>query len=156
MIELMIVVAIMAMTAAMVLPKGMFSFETTFHSVQRVFAELSEMALSGFNVRVRMDTQGSGLLDNRGRIVVEELTKIQDPFFPNKHSLSWQPVETRERLDGEDWRLEPEIIYFYSDGTCTPARIMRADKDTRIEDGETALLTVTGFLFQKKKTGDFY
>ncbi|GHV46508.1 hypothetical protein FACS1894204_08250 [Synergistales bacterium] len=155
MIELMVVMAIMAMTAVLVLPKGIFSFETTFHSVQRVFAELSEMALNGFNVRVRMDTTDSGLLDDRGRVVVEALTKTQDPFFPNKHTLSWQPVETRDRLDGEDWRLEPEIIYFYSDGTCTPARIVRADRDTRIEDGETTLLTVTGFLFQKKKTDDF-
>jgi hypothetical protein len=151
MIELMIVVAIMAMTAALVLPRGMFSFETTFHSVQRVVTELSELALDGFNVRVRMD---AGSLD-RGRVVIEALTKIQDKFYPDKHTLSWQPALTRERLDGEDWRLEPEIIYFYSDGTCTPARIMRADRDMNIDKGETALLTVTGFLFQEKKAGIF-
>ncbi|GHT01787.1 hypothetical protein AGMMS50276_30580 [Synergistales bacterium] len=152
MIELMIVVAIMAMTAAMVLPKGMFSFDTTFHSVQRVITELSELALDGFSVRLRMDTDK---LD-RGRVVIEALTKTQDKFYPDKSTLSWQPVETRERLSGEDWRLEPEIIYFYSNGTCTPARIIRADRDTNIEKGETSLLTVTGFLFQEKKTENFY
>jgi hypothetical protein len=152
MIELMIVVAIMAMTAVMVLPKGMFSFETTFHSVQRAVMELSELALDGFNLRVRMD---AGRFD-RGRVIIEALTKTQDPLYPDRHTLSWQPVETRERLDGEDWRLEPEIIYFYSDGTCTPARIIRADRDTNIEQGETALLTVTGFLFQEKTADGFY
>ena len=84
-----------------------------------------------------------------GRVVVEGLVRTEDSLNPGKMTLEWKPVRTSYPLEGEVWRLEPEIIYFYSDGTCTPARILRANKDTRITEGDAALLTVTGFLFEK-------
>lgn len=145
-IEVMIVVGIAAFMATMVLPKGFFSFETPFRSLQRTVMEISDIALDGYNVRLRMEVADRA---DRGRVVVEALTKVEDPSDSSKYTLEWKPLQTRYPLEGEEWRLEPEIVYFYSDGTCTPARIIRADRDTHLSDGEAVLLTVTGFLFEE-------
>jgi prepilin-type N-terminal cleavage/methylation domain-containing protein len=144
-IEVMLVVAIMAMMATMVLPRSFFSFDPPLRALQRTVQELSDLALDGYSVRLRMEIADRA---DRGRVVVEALTKVEDRFNPANSTLDWKPVAIRHPLEGADWFLDPEVIYFYSDGTCTPARILRADKNTRITNGETALLTVTGFLFE--------
>ena len=149
-VEILLVVAIIGMMATMVLPKNIFSLETPLRAMQRSLTEISDMALSGYSVRLRMEP-----LDrlDRGSIVAEALTKVEDRFDPTKHTLEWKPVLIAHPIEGEDWRLEPEIVYFYSDGTCTPARVMRADKNTRITEGDLAMLTVTGFLFEPEAKG---
>ncbi len=146
-IEVMIVVAIIALMATLVLPKGFFSFEPPLRALQRTVLEVTDIALDGISVRLRMDPLDRA---DRGRIVVEALSKVEDRIDPAKQTLEWVPIGLRHPLTGEGWRLEPEIIYFYADGTCTPARILRADKDVRITDGDSALLTVTGYLFEEK------
>jgi type II secretory pathway pseudopilin PulG len=150
MIEIVIVMAIIALSTVLVLPKRFFSIETSFHAIQRAVLEISDLALDGYSIRLRLDTVREG----RGRIVTEALVRVDDPFDPSKYAVDWKPLEIRYPPEGEDWRLEPEIIYFYSDGTCTPARIMRADAGVRIEEGESMLLTVTGFLFDEAKRRD--
>ncbi len=145
-IEVMIVVAIIALMATLVLPKGFFSFEPPLRALQRTVLEVSDIALDGISVRLRMDPLDRA---DRGRIVVEALSKVEDRIDPAKQTLEWVPVRLRHPPAGEGWRLEPEIIYFYADGTCTPARILRADKDVRITEGDSALLTVTGYLFEE-------
>ena len=144
-VEILLVVAIIGMMATMILPKNFLSFGTPLRNMQRAVTEITELALSGYSVRLRME-----IIDrsDRGHIVVEALTRVEDRFDPTKHTLEWKPVQIAHPIDGEGWRLEPEVVYFYSDGTCTPARIMRADKNTRITEGDFALLTVTGFLFE--------
>jgi len=140
----LLVVAIIGMMAVMVLPRNLF-FGTPLRSLQRSINEITDLALDGFSVRLRMEPIDRA---DRGRILVEALTKTEDRFDPTNHTLEWKPVQIANPIDGEDWRLEPEIIYFYSDGTCTPANVMRADKNTRITEGDFAMLTVTGFLFE--------
>jgi hypothetical protein len=142
----MIVVGIVAMMGVMVLPKGFFSFEPPMRTLRRAVMEIADLALDGYSVRLRMEVSDRA---DRGYVVVEALTKVEDRFDPSKYTLEWKPFQPRHPLSGEEWRLEPEIVYFYSDGTCTPARILRADRDVRIADGESALLTVTGFLFEE-------
>lgn len=146
-IEVMLVVAFIALMATMVLPKRLFSLESPMNALQRTVAEISDLALDGNTVRLRVDFLERS---DRGQIWVEALTKVPDRFQADKHTLEWQPLKVRYPLQGEDWRLEPEIVYFYSDGTCTPARILRAPKDESITEGEAVLLTVTGFLFEEK------
>jgi hypothetical protein len=141
----LLVVAIIGMMAVMVLPKNFLSFVTPLRAMQRAVTEISELALNGYSVRLRVEVTDRS---DRGRIVAEALTKVEDQFDPTKHALEWESVEIAHLPEGEDWRIEPEIVYFYSDGTCTPSRVMRADKNTRITDGDFALLTVTGFLFE--------
>jgi type II secretory pathway pseudopilin PulG len=147
MIEMVIVMAVIALSAVLVLPNRFFSIETTFHSIQRAVLEISDLALDGYSIRLRLDAVKEG----RGHVVAETLVRVEDPFNPANNTIEWKPLAIRYPLEGENWRLEPEIIYFYSDGTCTPARILRADAGVRIEEGETALLTVTGFLFDEAK-----
>ena len=146
-IEILLVVAIIGMMAVMVLPKNFLSFVTPLRAMQRAVTEITDLALSGYSVRLRVEVSDRS---DRGRIVAEALTKVEDRFDPTKQTLEWKPVGIANLPEGEDWRFEPEIIYFYSDGTCTPASIMRADKNTRITDGDLAMLTVTGFLFEPK------
>jgi hypothetical protein len=145
-IEVMLVVGIMGMMAVMVLPKGFFSLEPPLRELQRSVTEVTDLALDGYSVRLRMEPAERS---DRGYILVEALTKVEDRFDPSKYGLEWKPVQIRHPLKGAEWRLEPEIVYFYSDGTCTPARILRADPGVRITEGESALLTVTGFLFEE-------
>ena len=145
-IEVMIVVGIIAMMAVMVLPKGFFSLEPPLRELQRSITEIADLALDGYSVRLRMEFVDRS---DRGNVIVEALTKVENRFDPAQQTLEWKPVQTRHPLNGADWRLEPEVIYFYSDGTCTPARILRAEQNVRITEGESALLTVTGFLFEE-------
>jgi hypothetical protein len=144
----LLVVAIIAMMAAMVLPKGFLFIDPPLRTMQRVITEISDLALSGYSVRLRMEIVSGSSRNDRGIVVIEALTKVEDRFDPQKYTMEWQPVQLGHTLEGEGWSLEPEIVYFYSDGTCTPARILYADKDTPISEGDTALLTVTGFLFE--------
>ena len=144
-IEILLVVVIIGMMAVMVLPRNLLSFVTPLRAMQRAITEITDLALSGKSVRLRMEPLER--LD-RGRLVAEALTRVEDRFNPARHTLEWVSVDIANLPESEDWRLEPEIIYFFSDGTCTPARIMRADQNARITEGDFALLTVTGFLFE--------
>ena len=144
-IEILLVVAIIGMMAVMVLPKNLLSFVTPLSAMQRAITEITELALEGYNVRLRLEPLERS---DRGRLVAEALTKVENIYDPTKHTLEWMPIDIANLPEGEDWKLEPEIIYFYSDGTCTPANVMRAVKNTRITEGDFAMLTVSGFLFE--------
>jgi hypothetical protein len=146
-VELLIAMAIIALMAVMVLPRGFFSFEAPMRAMQRTVMELSDIALDGVSVRIRLDADERA---ETGRVVVEVLSKVEDRFDPTKFTLEWTPLQVTSPPEGDHWRLDPPIIYFFKDGTCTPARILRADRDTRISEGESALLTVTGYLFEEK------
>jgi len=130
--------------AVMVMPRHFFTFVTPLRAMQRTITEMTDMALDGHSLRLRMETIERS---DRGRLIAEALTRIDDRFGVS-FTLSWEPVEITHLPESEDWRLEPEIIYFHSDGTNTPARIMRADANARITEGDFAMLTVTGFLFE--------
>ncbi|MDR2174718.1 MAG: type II secretion system GspH family protein [Synergistaceae bacterium] len=149
-IETVIVVAVIALSTVLVLPRRFFPVETAFRALQRAVLEISDLALDGYSIRLRLET----VRENRGRVVTEALVRVNDAFDPAKYMIDWKPIQLRYPLEGENWRLEPEIVYFYSDGTCTPARILRADGGVRIENGDSALLTVTGFLFDEAKRRD--
>jgi hypothetical protein len=139
--------AIIALSITLVRSSGFFSAETTFHSLQRAVLEISDLALDGYSIRLRLDAVREG----KGRIVAEALVRVDNALNPAQSAVEWKPIAMRYPLEGESWRLEPEIVYFYSDGTCTPARIMRADEGTRIENGDSVILTVTGFLFDEER-----
>ncbi|MDR1049467.1 MAG: prepilin-type N-terminal cleavage/methylation domain-containing protein [Synergistaceae bacterium] len=144
-LEIVVVAAIAALIATLALPRGFFSADSTFQALNRAVLELSDIALDGYSIRLRMEIAEEA---DRGRIVAEVLAAAEGARDPARPALEWKPLQTRYPLEGEEWRLEPEIVYFYSDGTCTPARILRAERDVRVENGEAALLTVTGFLFE--------
>ena len=142
-IEILIVTAIIGIMAVMVMPRYFFPLVTPLRSMQRAVTEITDMALGGHTVRLRMEPLERS---DRGRLIAEVLTRTDGHF--DQFALSWEPADITHLPESEDWRLEPEIIYFHSDGTNTPARIMRADGNTRITEGDFAMLTITGFLFE--------
>ena len=139
---------ILALAAVMVVPKRFYSFESPMRELQRTVMELSDLALDGIGTRMRLETVDR---TDTGRVVIEAHVKVEDQVDPKKYSLEWKPVKVQHPLTGDRWKLEPEIIYFYPDGTCTPARILYADRSTRITDGTSAILTVTGFIFEETR-----
>ena len=134
----MIVVAILALTAVMVLPRGFFFHEPPLRALRRAVAEVYDLALNGRSVRFRLET--AERMD-RGFIAAEELVRAEDGPGLTASGLEWKPLRLLHHPEGEEWRLSPEIIYFYSDGSCTPARVTHSS-------GGSAFLTVTGFLFE--------
>ncbi len=145
--ELAIVLVILALAATMVIPKRFYSFEPPIRELQHAVLELSDLALGGVSTRMRMETVDKA---DRGRVLIEALVRVEDQNDPKKFTLEWKPIKIRYPLTGDRWRLEPELIYFYTDGTCTPARILYADRDTRLSDADSMLLTVTGFVIEEK------
>ena len=111
------------------------------------------MALSG--TPVRLSVKSKSVSTKRGVIVAEAL-KQKDETEEGLSSflgtdkmkpavLEWQNVKMRNLPDDDGWKFEPEIIYFYSDGSCSPARISQAGKNISEREAEQYVLTVTGY-----------
>ena len=155
-IEIMIVLLITGSLAGMIIPRISFYFEPPSAILQRAFEEASDLALSGTSVKFSIKKlQGS----ERGSIEVEALMKKEIPedsissFLGtannnDKQVLEWQKVNLRNAPIGEGWKFSPEIIYFYTDGSCTPARISYAERNTSEYNADQYVLTVTGYCTQ--------
>ena len=149
----MVVVAVVGILAAMVAPRVFRYEEPPAAQMRRTAEEASNLALSGVSIRLRLEPESSSGRSRRGRVVAEALTKTEDPAVPGagQKTLAWSPIRLAYPPTGEGWRLDPEIVYFYTDGSCTPARISWAGPGASDSDAETFLLTVTGYLFERER-----
>ncbi|MBR0070086.1 MAG: hypothetical protein IJP97_06290, partial [Synergistaceae bacterium] len=96
-----------------------------------------------------------------GEIITEALMKREVPedslsaFLGTNINkpvvLEWQNIEMRNLPEGYGWQFDPEVIYFYSDGSCTPARISWAGKNVSERDADEYILTVTGYCAKLEK-----
>ena len=150
-IEIMIVLGIVGLLAAMVVPRIFRYSEPPAVLLRRTAEEASSLALSGVSIRLRLEPVESGRNSRRGRIVAEALTKAEDPAVPGRERLVWSPVKLTYPPTGEGWRLDPEIVYFHTDGSCTPARISWGRPGHSESDAEMFWLTVTGYIFEREK-----
>ena len=152
-IEIMIVLAIVGLLAGMVVPRIFRYREPPAVRLQRTVEEASNYALSGVSIRLKLEPVESGGHGSvrRGRIAAEVLARAEDPAVPGREKLAWSPVRLTYPPEGEGWRLDPEIVYFYTDGSCTPARISWTQPGAPDSDAETFLLTVTGYLFEQER-----
>ena len=151
-VEVMIVVVIIGTIAATALPRFSFYSEPTLTLLQRSVDEACDMALSGVSVRFVLKLERGA---KRGRIVAEALVKKEvdthslSGFLgtakPDAEVLEWVPVKISNPLEGDGWRLEPETLYFFTDGSCTPAKVFWARDSKEERDAEKFLLTVTGY-----------
>ena len=150
-IEIMLVIAITGTLAGVLLPKMSFYFEPPVSFLQRTIEEAGDKALSGISVRLVLKP---GKDSRRGEIEVEALLKKEvaadslSAFLgTNKNSnvLEWQKIEMSNPPTGDGWFIEPDIIYFYTDGSCTPAKISYLDYGKPESDAENYILTVTGY-----------
>ena len=147
-IEIMIVLAIIGLLAGVAVPRLFRYREPPDARLRRTAEEAANLALSGISIRLKLEPARDS---KRGRIVAEALGKKEDPAVPGRETLDWIPVRLTYPPEGEGWRLDPEIVYFYTDGSCTPARISWVQPGGSESDAETFLLTVTGYLFEWKR-----
>ena len=151
-VEILIVVMIMGLMAGVAIPRLSFYFEPPLAVLQRAIEEASDKALSGIPIRLSIKLEGT---TRRGYMFAEALVQKEieedslSAFLGNNSSrpvvLEWQNVKLKNLPDNSGWRFEPEIIYFYSDGSCSPARISWAAPNASISEIDEYILTVTGY-----------
>ena len=157
-VEILLVLSIVGVLASVMLPRISFYFEPSSAVLQRAIEEANDIALSGTPVRFSVKTEGSA---RRGYIMAEALMKKEEPedslsAFLGTNSnkpvvLEWQRVKVKNIPEDDGWRFEPEIIYFYTDGSCTPARISQAGRDISDFNADEYVLTVTGYCTKIEK-----
>ena len=151
-IEIMIVLTIVGLMAAVLVPRISFYYEPPSTLLQRSVEEAGDLALSGVSIRFVLKPAERS---RRGRIDVEALVRRAPDsrdlgvFLGTARAregvLAWSPVKLAYPPAGTGWSMEPEVVYFYTDGSCTPARISWADPGTSEGAAERFLLTVTGY-----------
>ena len=57
----------------------------------------------------------------------------------------------RNLPDDDGWKFEPEMIYFFTDGSCSPTKITQAGKNVLERDADEYVLTVTGYCAKVEK-----
>ena len=153
-IEIMIVIAIIGTLAGVLVPRISFYFEPPASVLQRFFEELSDKALSGTPIRIKIKKQN---VSRRGEIIAEGFMKKELPSdglsaflgtAQNKEVLEWQSLKLANIPEGDGWLLEPETIYFYTDGSCSPAKITWLNDGLNESHADTYILTVTGYCVQ--------
>ena len=154
----MLVLAITGILATTMLPRLSFFFEPQSAILQRGIEEAMDRALSGVPVRLSVKQEGA---TGRGAIVAEALQKKEVPedsisaFLGTDTDkpvvLEWQEVTLRNIPDGKGWRFEPEIIYFYTDGSCSPAKISWKEGSVYDNTTDDYVLTVTGYCVKLEK-----
>ena len=158
-VEILIVLSIVGVLASVMLPRISFYFEPSSAILQRAIEEASDMALSGTPVRLSVKTESFAA--KRGVIVAEALKEKEEPddslsaFLGTNTNkpvvLEWQNIEMKNLPEDDGWHFEPEIIYFYSDGSCSPARISHAGKNISEREADEYVLTVTGYCMKVEK-----
>ena len=157
-IELLIVLFIVGVIASVSLPRIYIYTEPPVMTLQRCIEEASNLALSG--VSVKMTTLNGA----RGKIHVQALMKSEaakDDLSTFMHSnendkdseksiLEWREVKLKNLPQDDNWKFEPSVIYFFNDGSCTPAKISWLSPNTRRaninnKQEENYILTVTGY-----------
>ena len=157
-LEILIVVIIIGMMASVAVPRISMQFEPYSAVLQRAFEEAGNLALSGTPVRlfVKRDTARE-----RGTITAEALRKKEEPqdslsvflgTAANKPVvLEWQKLKLKNAPEGDGWKFQPGIIYFDTDGSCSPARISYAAQGVSDFDADEFVLTVTGYCVKIEK-----
>ena len=152
-VEILVVMSIVGVLASVMLPRISFYFEPSSALLQRTFEEASNMALSG--TPVRLSVKPGNNVTRRGMITAEALKPKEaeegslsaflgtDKMRPVE--LEWQNIGLKNLPEDDGWKFEPEIIYFYGDGSCTPAKISQAGKNIPEYKADRYVLTVTGY-----------
>ena len=157
-VEILVVLIIIGALASVMLPRLSFYFEPPSAVIQRAIDEAAGLAMSG--TPVRLSINGTGI-SKRGVIKAEALVQKEEPegslsaFLGTDKmkpvTLEWQNVKINNLPEDEGWKFEPEIIYFYPDGSCSPARITQKGENVSEREADEYILTVTGYCFKSDK-----
>ena len=158
-IEIMIVIAIMGTLAGVMLPRLSFFFEAPAAELQRFFEEAGNVAMSGTPVRLSVKQEASS---RRGTIFAEALIRHKaqgsdlsaflgtNIYLPDV--LEWEAVTLKNLPEGDRWQFSPEVIQFFTDGSCSPAKISWADEGVSDMNADEYILTVTGYCEKLEKS----
>ena len=151
-IEILLVLAVMGLMAGVAIPRLSYYFEPPAAVLQRAIEEASDKALSGTPVRLSIKEEGAS---KRGYIFAEALVRKEveenslSAFLGTNSNrpdvFEWQKLTMRNIPENSGWLFSPEVIYFYSDGSCTPAKISWKNPDTLTNNLDEYILTVTGY-----------
>ncbi|MBR1436984.1 MAG: type II secretion system protein [Synergistaceae bacterium] len=151
-VEILVVLSIIGVLASVMLPRISFYFEPSSALLQRAIEEASELSLSGTPVRMSIKAEG---VSKRGYILAEALMRKEEPedslhsFLNSGENISevleWQRLEMKSLPEDDGWQFEPEVIYFFADGSCSPAKISQKGKDISETNADRYVLTVTGY-----------
>ena len=152
-IEILLVLSITGVLASVALPRISFYFEPPSSVLQRAIEEAEDKALSG--TPVRLSIKSANVASKRGYIQAEALMQREVPedslsaFLGTNISrpvvLEWQNLEMKNLPESDGWKFEPEVIYFYTDGSCSPAKISWLGSNLSERDADQYVLTVTGY-----------
>ncbi|MBQ9904550.1 MAG: type II secretion system protein [Synergistaceae bacterium] len=159
-VEILVVLSIVGVLASVMLPRISFYFEPSSALLQRAIEDAGNLALSGTPVRLSIKSEGAF---DRGVIIAEALTKKEE----DEHSLSaflgtnknkpevleWKKTELKSLPEDDGWKFEPKIIYFYADGSCSPAKISQKPKNLPEREADNYVLTVTGYCMKLENRG---
>ncbi len=151
-IEILLVLAVMGLMAGVAIPRLSYYFEPPAAVLQRAIEEAEDKALSGIPVRLSIKTSGAsknGYISAEAFVRKEVEENSLSAFLgtqSNKPAVfEWQNLKMRYLPENSGWHFEPEIIYFYSDGSCTPAKISWKNPDIYSNKTDEYILTVTGY-----------
>ena len=157
-VEILIVICITGMLASVLLPRISFYFEPPSAVLQRAIEEASDRSLSGIPIRLSIKSENTA---KRGYIISEALMKREveedslSAFLGSNKTrpaiFEWQNIKMRYLPENDGWKFEPEIIYFYTDGSCSPARISWASQNSSPSEADEYILTVTGYCTKIEK-----
>ena len=157
-VEILLVLSIIGLLASVLIPRISFYFEPSSAVLQRAIEEAGDLALSGTPVRLSIKSEG---MSKRGFIFAEALTKKEEAedslssFLGSDANrqdvLEWQNVKLKNLPEDDGWKFEPETIYFYPDGSCSPAKISQLGKNLYERYADNYILTVTGYCMKVEK-----
>lgn len=148
----MLVVAIIGVMAGVLLPRLSFYFEPPAAVLQRAIEEAQDIALSGSPVRFYIkdaDINGRGIIETEAllkrEVPADSISAFLGTSINKPEVLEWTQIDMKNIPVNEGWRFAPQVIYFFIDGSCTPARISWAAHGISDKDADEYILTVTGY-----------
>jgi len=127
MIELLIVVAIIGILAAMVVPKLVLPEPSPEFLLGRAILEIQDRVTGEGTFRLRIAD---------GRLVAERISR---------EAAGWKETQLKWLPSAKGWRAESPQCYFFSDGSNTPwvLYLRREERERKF------VLSVTGFLTEQ-------
>ena len=134
-VEILVVTALLALLAAVILPRLSFGVSDPHTALQRALWAAVELASGGMPLRLRMA---------EGTLVAEVCTPRSPDAPPGAEEDRWSPVPLAEPLPGRGWEGEGPCIVG-SDGAVSPWSVTAPD-------GTTYVVAVTGRVYPQESS----
>lgn len=134
-VELLVVMFILGLLASF-LTNNLTWTESPQRILQKSFQELVIRTEQGQVLRVKADLEAG---EKKGKLITEH-------YVQGKEELVWEEFMLQDAPVGDQWAMTPPIVYFFADGTATPAVILHYHADDSNAEPDKYYLTVTGYV----------